>query len=75
MMKDGKVSSVNSSSKLTYRQRLALQVGRAVVSPIGENKDSNGASFPYGFERYASVAAKCIGRKLVGGFDSESNWY
>lgn len=64
-----------NASNLTYRQRLALQVGRAAKSPAGDNKDSNGASFPYGFERYASVAAKCIGRKLVGGFDSESNWY
>lgn len=61
--------------KMTYRQRLALQVGRAAVSPLGDNKDSNGASFPYGFERYASVAAKCIGRKLRTGYDLESNWY
>lgn len=62
-------------SKLTYRQRLALQVGRAAKSPAGDNEDSNGASFPYGFERYASVAAKCIGRKLRAGYDLESNWY
>ena len=62
-------------SNLTYRQRLALQVGRAAVSPLGDNKDSNGASFPYGFEAYAKVASKCIGRKLVQGFDAESKWY
>jgi hypothetical protein len=68
-MKTCEVVKNVDSSKLTYRQRLALQVGRAVGSL------ESGVSFPYGFERYASVAAKCIGRKLQQGYDLESSWY
>lgn len=44
----------------TYKQRLAKQVFAATDSRLGINS----AQFPYGFETYAKVAAKCIGRKL-----------
>lgn len=53
------ISKKVDSSNLTYRQRLALQVGRAVSSLEA------GVSFPYGFERYAKVAARCQGKKLA----------
>jgi hypothetical protein len=46
---------------LSFRQRLALQVGKAVASPCA------GASFPYGFKAYARVAASCKGKKLSNG--------
>ena len=43
---------------MSYSQRLALQVHRAVGRP------DHGASFPYGFEAYAKVAAACKGKRL-----------
>lgn len=47
-----------------FRQRLALQIGKAAKSPFGDNKDSMGASFPYGFERYAKVASSLQNKRL-----------
>ena len=44
---------------MSYSQRLALQVFRAVGRPDA------GASFPYGFEAYAKAAATCKGKRLV----------
>ena len=44
---------------MSYSQRLALMVHRAVGRP------DTGASFPYGFEAYAKVAAKCKGKRLA----------
>lgn len=44
---------------MSYSQRLSLQVFRAVGSP------DQGASFPYGFEAYAKVAASCKGKRLA----------
>ena len=41
----------------TFKQRLALMVHSATTQ-------ENGVSFPYGFEAYATCAAKCIGKKL-----------
>jgi len=43
---------------MTFKQRLALQVFAATPS-----KEAN-VTFPYGFHSYATVAAKCIGKKL-----------
>ena len=43
---------------MSYSQRLALLVHRAVGRP------DTGASFPYGFEAYAQVAAACKGKRL-----------
>lgn len=43
---------------MSYSQRLALLVHRAVGRP------DQGASFPYGFETYAKVAASCKGKRL-----------
>ena len=43
---------------MSYSQRLALMVHRAVGRP------DQGAAFPYGFEAYAKVAAKCKGKRL-----------
>ena len=50
---------------LTFEQRLMLQVRAAVRSPLGDNKFSSGASFPYGFEAYAKAAATCQGKRLA----------
>ena len=44
---------------MSYSQRLALLVHRAVGRP------DTGASFPYGFEAYAKVAASCKGKRLA----------
>ena len=44
---------------MSYSQRLALQVFRAVSRP------DSGASFPYGFEAYAKAAASCKGKRLA----------
>ena len=44
---------------MSYSQRLTLMVHRAVGRPDA------GASFPYGFEAYAKVAAKCKGKRLT----------
>lgn len=43
---------------MTYKQRLTLQVNRAVSSM------EEGVTFPYGFEAYAKCAAKCMNKKL-----------
>jgi hypothetical protein len=59
---------LSGTSALSFRQRLALQVGRAARSPAGDNQDSLGASFPYGFAAYARVAAACKGKKLSTGY-------
>lgn len=48
---------------LSYAQRLALHVHSSVSSNM---KD---VCMPYGFEAYASCAAKCMGKKL------SHNWY
>jgi hypothetical protein len=50
---------------MTFAQRLALQVYAAVRSPMGDNKNSTGARFPYGFAAYAKAAATCQGRRLA----------
>lgn len=47
-------------SKLSYAQRLSLQVHSAVSSRM----DGKNVQFPYGFEAYARAAASCRGRKL-----------
>lgn len=44
---------------MSYSQRLALQVFRAVGRP------DQGAAFPYGFEAYAKAAASCKGKRLA----------
>ena len=44
---------------MSYSQRLALQVFRAVGRPDA------GAAFPYGFEAYAKAAASCKGKRLA----------
>ena len=44
---------------MSYSQRLALQVFRAVGRP------DHGAAFPYGFEAYAKAAATCKGKRLT----------
>lgn len=44
---------------MSYSQRLALQVFRAVGRPDA------GASFPYGFDAYAKAAASCKGKRLA----------
>lgn len=61
-MKATAVSSVGSvkSRGLSYAQRLALVVHSAASSRM----DGKNVQFPYGFERYARVAASCRGRKL-----------
>lgn len=51
---------------LSFAQRLTLQIGKAAKSPLGDNGDSNGASFPYDFAAYAKAAASCNGKRLVG---------
>lgn len=50
---------------MTFAQRLHLQVAAAVRSPLGDNKFSPGATFPYGFEAYAKAAATCQGKRLA----------
>lgn len=52
-----------TTNTLTFAQRLRLQVAAAVRSPLGDNKFSPGASFPYGFEAYARAAATCQGKR------------
>lgn len=44
---------------MSYSQRLNLLVYRAVGRP------DQGASFPYGFDAYAKVAASCKGKRLA----------
>ena len=53
------------TNNMTFAQRLRLQMSAAVRSPLGDNKFSPGASFPYGFEAYARAAAKCQGKRLA----------
>lgn len=53
------------SKNMTFAQRLRLQMAAAVRSPLGDNKYSPGASFPYGFEAYAKAAASCQGKRLA----------
>lgn len=54
-----------TTKPLTFAQRLRLLAGAAVRSPLGDNKFSPGASFPYGFEAYARAAATCQGKRLA----------
>ena len=56
---------MTTANRLTFAQRLALQVFAAVRSPMGDNKNSTGARFPYGFAAYAKAAATCQGRRLA----------
>lgn len=49
---------------LSYAQRLALLIGKAAKSPLGDNGDSMGACFPYGMEAYVKCAASCKGKKI-----------
>jgi hypothetical protein len=44
--------------QLSFAQRLALQVNRAVSSPL------QGVTMPYGFAAYAKAASSCIGKRL-----------
>lgn len=44
---------------MSYKQRLALMVHRAVAS------SEAGVSFPYGFERYAKAAATTRNKRLT----------
>lgn len=49
----------NSMKKnLSFAQRLALQVNKAVSSPL------QGVTMPYGFKAYAKAAASCKGKRL-----------
>ena len=49
----------NSMKKqLSFAQRLALQVNKAVSSPM------QGVTMPYGFKAYAKAAASCKGKRL-----------
>ena len=45
--------------QLSFAQRLALQVNKAVSSPM------QGVTMPYGFAAYARAAAACKGKRIV----------
>ena len=52
------LSTETEGVTMSYSQRLALMVYRAVGRP------DQGAAFPYGFEAYAKAAASCKGKRL-----------
>ena len=45
--------------QLSFAQRLALQVNKAVSSPM------QGVTMPYGFKAYAKAAASCKGKRIT----------